>query len=398
MRLLLEGPAIEPLLARVTAEHGPHARIVHAERVRTGGLAGFFAREHFEVTVEIDDAVEEEVVVEAAGGQEAVVDAAGVQEGVVDEGVDRVAPRGIDALVAAVEAAERREAPPHRPLSTESEAFAAVLTSLQSVEKAPTQTAPEQAAPVGAHAVADASAVPGAFLGSLRTAGVPSRLLCRLDENAGPVELLNVLRLLAPAPALVSRAGYMVAVVGERAEARGTARRIAERLRLADDAVTFFGAPAGDDDVEGQLSSLEQARRTSAAVRLGELPAVVVVEATHGHEMTAWTRDLLAALLPDQVVASVDATRKVADLQRWLGGWAPPGVAVDALSVHHASMSGDPATVLGLDVPVLEVDGLPATAATWLALLLNVVHPEGRGATVVDVSALAAHAPSGGLQ
>ncbi|TNM69406.1 hypothetical protein FHN55_03590 [Streptomyces sp. NP160] len=56
-QLLLEGPAIEPLLERVWAEHGADVKIVKAERVRVGGVAGFFAREQFEVTVEVPDPV-----------------------------------------------------------------------------------------------------------------------------------------------------------------------------------------------------------------------------------------------------------------------------------------------------------------------------------------------------
>jgi hypothetical protein len=52
---LLEGTDIAKLLAQVRDEHGEDAKIVRAERVRTGGLAGFFSREHFELAVEIDD-------------------------------------------------------------------------------------------------------------------------------------------------------------------------------------------------------------------------------------------------------------------------------------------------------------------------------------------------------
>lgn len=54
--MLLEGPDIRTLLAQVREEHGPDARIVHAERVRSGGVGGFFAKQRFEVTVEIDGA------------------------------------------------------------------------------------------------------------------------------------------------------------------------------------------------------------------------------------------------------------------------------------------------------------------------------------------------------
>ena len=53
-QLQLEGPDLETLLSRVKAEHGPGARIVRAEKVRTGGVAGFFAKERFELCVELD--------------------------------------------------------------------------------------------------------------------------------------------------------------------------------------------------------------------------------------------------------------------------------------------------------------------------------------------------------
>src|SRR5512133_29042 len=54
-RLLLEGADLELLMTHVRADYGPDAVIVRAERVRTGGLGGFFAREHFELTIEVPD-------------------------------------------------------------------------------------------------------------------------------------------------------------------------------------------------------------------------------------------------------------------------------------------------------------------------------------------------------
>lgn len=47
---LYSGPDLAPLLRQVRDELGSDAEIVRAERIRTGGLAGFFAREHYEVT------------------------------------------------------------------------------------------------------------------------------------------------------------------------------------------------------------------------------------------------------------------------------------------------------------------------------------------------------------
>jgi hypothetical protein len=51
----LTGNDLEALLARVPAEHGPDAVIVEANKLRTGGVAGFFAKESFEVVVEVPD-------------------------------------------------------------------------------------------------------------------------------------------------------------------------------------------------------------------------------------------------------------------------------------------------------------------------------------------------------
>ncbi|GAA0609453.1 hypothetical protein GCM10009547_09420 [Sporichthya brevicatena] len=52
-RLLLEGRSITELLAQVRAEHGDDVTIVAAEKVRSGGIAGFFARESYALTVEV---------------------------------------------------------------------------------------------------------------------------------------------------------------------------------------------------------------------------------------------------------------------------------------------------------------------------------------------------------
>src|SRR5438128_2782519 len=59
--MVLEGPQLEPLLTQVSDEYGGRARIVSANKIRSGGLAGFFAKERFELSVEVgEDATDEE--------------------------------------------------------------------------------------------------------------------------------------------------------------------------------------------------------------------------------------------------------------------------------------------------------------------------------------------------
>ena len=54
-QLQFEGPDLPSLLEQVRAEDGPDARIVHAERIRRGGVGGFFARERYHVEVEVTE-------------------------------------------------------------------------------------------------------------------------------------------------------------------------------------------------------------------------------------------------------------------------------------------------------------------------------------------------------
>ncbi|HLT66775.1 MAG TPA: hypothetical protein VKZ73_02805, partial [Microbacterium sp.] len=54
-RFRLDGTSLAELRQRVTEEHGPDARIIAAEQITTGGVAGFFASRRFQVTVEVPD-------------------------------------------------------------------------------------------------------------------------------------------------------------------------------------------------------------------------------------------------------------------------------------------------------------------------------------------------------
>ncbi len=50
----LDGPDLEELLIRARQEYGSSVRIIAADKVRSGGLGGFFTKENFQLTVEAD--------------------------------------------------------------------------------------------------------------------------------------------------------------------------------------------------------------------------------------------------------------------------------------------------------------------------------------------------------
>src|SRR5689334_21578419 len=50
-----DGPSLAELLTTVNDKYGEDALIVSARKLRKGGVAGFFTREWFEVTVEVPE-------------------------------------------------------------------------------------------------------------------------------------------------------------------------------------------------------------------------------------------------------------------------------------------------------------------------------------------------------
>jgi hypothetical protein len=145
--LLLEGDDLEALLARAHREGGTSARIVRAEKVRRGGIMGFFAHEAYQVAVEIPEV---ESTAEEAGGDTllpadrplpAADPAPAVDDGPVP---GRLAAEGLLGLVERISSAEdlsRTSGPriivPHEPAvdpvqpSTVAPEFTALLDQLR---------------------------------------------------------------------------------------------------------------------------------------------------------------------------------------------------------------------------------------------------------------------------
>ena len=148
-----EGQDLGELLERVRAEHGGDARIVGANRCRSGGIAGFFAVESFEVIVEVSDApsksspkrrtrradraasADQVQGDDVAATSDSMIGRRGPRSRVRHAGVAaRVSSRDVDpspalaALVAAADAAERDASRPGRTRAgATSDDFSAVL-------------------------------------------------------------------------------------------------------------------------------------------------------------------------------------------------------------------------------------------------------------------------------
>lgn len=128
-----EGAVLEDLLERVRAEVGPNARIIAANRVRKGGVGGFFSRQAFEVLVECPDpstaaTPSPTVPITATATATALAPAPGNGPGAAH--AEPRMPTSILELADAVSADERNDIidlVEERSVSTESRDFAQVL-------------------------------------------------------------------------------------------------------------------------------------------------------------------------------------------------------------------------------------------------------------------------------
>ncbi|WP_425546875.1 hypothetical protein, partial [Actinosynnema pretiosum] len=146
--MLLEGPNLTALLDQVAREHGKDARIVSAEKLRKGGVMGFFAQRWFEITVEVPDG--------GASGEGSGKDSAGrgsAGQGSAGQGAAGKGS-GADSLDGLLALADREDGAERTPVSADE------LAAAKAGEQA--QAAPASALPQGVSTDLTGRRAPGA--------------------------------------------------------------------------------------------------------------------------------------------------------------------------------------------------------------------------------------------
>ena len=304
-RFQLEGPSLEVLKARVLAQHGPRARIIAAEKVTVGGIGGFLARHHYEVTVELPPRGRRRALEEPEAGH-----AAG--------------KGGIGALLERAEEVEERlhaSAALSSVVSTGSPAFAELMDTLTF---------------------------------STETADIPAAepvLLPQRIEAAAQVE---------PVPVPLSGAGDLVIVVGLGNDPLDVCRSMSNAAGAGSAGVRVAGLLAPDDVIRvGDRRAVAAARAEGVmgghsiflAYGLGRGAAELTRHAT-----------LVAALSADQLWVAVDAGRKAEDTAAWVGAFRTAAV-VQALAVEGLEATASPQTVNTLGLPIGWLEGSPAPSS-----------------------------------
>jgi hypothetical protein len=407
----LDGPDLEELLVRARDEYGEDVRIVKADKVRSGGIGGFFAREHFELSIELNEDIHD--AINAANFN----DASNPDDARVGRGNPDADERPISLLDLADAISDRElqsrvtqqhpEPLPFTPgigptVSTEGASFATILAGLtQTVaEPASAQPAREPSAdkavevrPTFAPAMPARVVVPTRederpqpravrksrsaaraasseiSLRDLRDLGLPRTMLPARERGDLLSLLVAGLRSLPPAPRLPVTGGNVVAIVGEGEGAWDAALQVAHAMGLDEKALAYLtvgGAPARIAPAR-RVTDLEQLRVRLERWRKRTTPTIVVVDAPMSVKAAAWSRQAVAALDAATVWLVVPATRKTEDVARWADRLGH----TDGLVVTDVDASSDPASVLQLNIPVAWLDGRPATPGAWAGLLVD---------------------------
>jgi len=377
-RLLLEGPDVEALLTRVRDEHGPDVRIVNAEKVRSGGFAGFFARERYAMTIEVGDVAS--TASEGPNpprGDERPVDEPGTLLELADA-IDTAEAAEAQVIMSTATKPRVAVGSPAGPfgasttalqggagaLSTESPAFAAVLARLS------------QAGTMNGSPGDDADRRCSEVVRRLLALGLPREIAQKVDGSGADNlrdSLIRALAVLPVPPATDLQAGDVLVIAGAGAAAYDVACAVARRMRL-DPTRVLLAAPSAlgtGINPARRMSGPTEARRRSARLQRSDVPTIVAVDSPCDGESGVWARKVADALGARAVWALVDATSKPADLLDHLVTLG----RLDGLAVRATGASRDPASVLrpalDLCLPTVLLEGRRGDAAAWASLLLE---------------------------
>lgn len=422
-RLLLEGPDIDELLLRVQNEHGPNARIVHAEQKLVGGVAGFFARRRYELSVQVDDeaappAASVQSVAAPRSFEELLTDADGADgtQTHPSAATSTQAPSTQALSTRTADATTDVRVPTQRGrrLSTQTPQFENLLSSLldrveRGTEEPPANPLPSRRSDDSAP---DLAAALELTTGDSRTTAWDQVLIGRADRKAdashdphpamagpsaasavptsGGATRAALQRLGLPADRMPDPMTNDPATNDPRAALLDLLGRLAQPASgrlwgttvvvgpadLAHRAVEAIVAHTGGTGAEPLLATSSTPSAADLAVRASALctthgAAVVVIETPATRSAARRAGRLVAGLGLGTVVAAVDATRDVGATREWLAELGAAGRHVDQLAAFDVAESPTPLALLGLGPDVGWLDGRAATVGTWAAPCLD---------------------------
>ena len=385
-RLRLEGATLPELQARVVAEHGDGARIIAAEQVTVGGIRGFFAKRHIEVTVEVPADEPVEILVEVPSGRRRASHSR-------DELTTRL---GIAALLDDADDAESRLHGDRAPWPPDGPALAGPA-SASHVSAGPGPTAPAPTGPDPTRRRArEVAASPDVvstdtpdfarLMDELTFATSPARVaqavavtapvpwdaVAPTDAAAAAPATQDAVELTPGAPRILDGPGDLVVLIGLHADVLEAARLLCS----GPTAPIFAGTDHAVTDRRSALAArargVEQGRGILVVrglpARTGPHSASPHAAGPHAagpHPAGPHPAGPVAALGADQVWAVVHAGRKPSDTARWVRD-AGADLSIDGIAVLGIDSTATPGTVreLGLPIGWLAPAAVPEPAAS----------------------------------
>jgi hypothetical protein len=382
-----EGPVLEDLLERVRAEVGKDARIVAANRVRKGGIAGFFSRQAFEVLVEPVEPAAAPRPTPTPRPNPAPVSILDLADAVSDDErndvidlVDDYAvstesrefAQMLDRFSRSIDAPEHAlasEDEPPAPLPNEpNEPGPYALDDDDLVALAPdTRTSSSRE---NTRRVVPTNEVIDRIETRLSRMGLPARLIPRgVVQSEMKGALVESLVRLPPPPRVPAGLGVVIVIVGASAAPVLLARELAEELDLdADDVVLATREHLGDGIPAWlQMNDPDTAHARRRSWQRRDQPTIVACSLPAMHQSLRWAREMLDQLEPTITWAIIDAGWKREDIVHRidaLGG-------VDVLALDNLDDTVSPATALDLGIPVGRLASEHASPLTWTELFLE---------------------------
>jgi hypothetical protein len=383
-QLRFEGPELEELLDRVRKEVGSDANIVAANRIRKGGIGGFFAREGFEVLVDVSDESRLPKAPQPKSRRpQSVLDLvdemnASEREQVIDlseaPSVSTETPDFGSLLAKLSRELDEEEAgmpmPDTQPVSPRAH-YRRVTESLPPPAPPLEEAAGEAVIPPvhepipiiepSNHALAP-TPLP-ALETRLAALGLPAEMIPSNNAQADVrTALVQRLAQLPPPPMLPRTPGVVIAVVGIGTAPIALARRLADEMDIVAEHIVL-----STPEPVSELSNPDEAETFRRGCRRRLEPTVVACSIGAGRAQLGWAHRMLDKLEPTVTWAVVEASCKPEDIGHrvsLLGG-------ADVLALTGVTDTVSPAGILRLNIPVGRIGPTPATPASWADLLME---------------------------
>jgi hypothetical protein len=275
-----------------------------------------------------------------------------------------------DEESAAFDQAVARSGPPR---TSPADAYGVQTTSVRPVTMSPTSITPVAVPPAQSPALRTSTELrpiglePVAM--NLISVGMPESMTAEIFGTDTYAGVLNAMAHRPAAPGVPEEPGEILVLAGDLADIVPIGKQLIQQVRLDQTHLLLAGPSAAGTGLHSSkvMHTPAQAEARAERMQSDDCAWIVMMDAPVGGTDPIWVNDMCDSLGATAVWAVVDATRKTADTARHLRTLGD----VEALVVHNVELTADPATVLGLGLPIVSLDGRRATPHAWAAMLCS---------------------------